>query len=184
MQIEPIIQQLRQYAPVFTTVGGAAEFTAGLESVVNPEALPAAYVVPLAEDAGENESQVGLYQLVTERVAIILELLNTDRRGQAAATSIDDLKFGVFAAILNWRLDPIRTQKGLNYVGSRLLSMDRGRLFWQLEFDQISTITDADGFIVPAIDLTKIDVDMYFDQPQPTPEPPGQVEVDITVHPT
>lgn len=64
MRLDPIIAALRRRCPSFENrFAGAAEW-AGLTEDEAP-ALPAAYVVPLAEDAGGNESRVGYLQTVT-----------------------------------------------------------------------------------------------------------------------
>ena len=71
MILDPIISALRKRCKTLDgRVAGAAQW-AGLTEDENP-ALPAAYVVPLREDAGPNESQVSYYQTITNTFGVIL----------------------------------------------------------------------------------------------------------------
>ena len=183
MDVSAVIAQLRQYCPALALVGGAADFASGLETVVNPASLPAGFVIPSAEDADDNELQNALRQEVRERVGVIIEFDNTtDRRGQAASNQVDAMKYSLFSALLNWRIDPFRAQKGLQYSGGRFIDMDRGRLWWQFDFELIVNINDEDGFQIPTIDLTDIQVEMDIDQQPVAPPPPEIVEVDIFLY--
>lgn len=71
MTLDPIIKALRVRCPTFgTRVAGAAQW-AGLTEDESPP-LPAAYVVPLREDAGSMDDAVGYYQVVTNTFGVIL----------------------------------------------------------------------------------------------------------------
>jgi hypothetical protein len=158
MKIDKVIEQLKAYAAMFEgRVAGAADFAQGVESQVWLT-LPAAYVIPLDEDATENVDTTSLRQYVTERIGVIVEIDNsTDRRGQAAATSIDDARTWIFKALLNWHIDPNRSARGLYYGGGQLREFDRARLFYQFEFCLDSTISYDDGFQVGGTPLTQFD---------------------------
>lgn len=185
MDLSLVVTQLRQYCPILKTVGGAADFDLGVETVVNPERLPAAYVIPLEDSAEDNEMQNGLLQQVRERCGIVVEVDNAiDRRGQTSSFQIETLKYAIFKSILNWRIDAVRAQKGIQYAGGRILTMDRARLFWQFDFELLTTIIDEDGWQEPSVDLREIDVDVIVNPPPPPePPPPEPVEVNITVNP-
>ena len=159
MNINIVIAQLRMYAHVFGgRVAGAADFANGLETNVWMDS-PSAYVIPLDEDAQDNESNVGLVQRITERVGVIVALDNTaDRRGQDAATSLHDLRSDIWAAVLNWRPDGSSQTKGFAYGGGQLRDFDRGRLFYQFEFTIETTVSDDDGWQADRIPLTEIDL--------------------------
>lgn len=185
MLLDPVINQLRQFTPQLKTVGGAADFNAGLESVVNPEDLPSAYVVPLADVASENSFMTGLNQMVEERISVVVEFDNApDRRGQSAVSQVEAMKYAIFRSLLNWRNDTMRAVRGLQYAGGRLLGMDRGRLWWSYDFSCEVTIDDTDGFQVQAVDLIEIDVDVYIkDFPEQPVEPEPELPVIVKVHP-
>jgi hypothetical protein len=161
MNISTVIAQLKAFAPAFNgNVAGAASYVEGLETVVSLP-LPAAFIYPLADDPDNNENMGwGLRQTVEERIAIVIQADNTaDRRGQAAAVSIEELKYAVFAAILNWNPSgQLRANQGLRYGGGHLLGMDRARIFWQLEMVLAAVITENDGFTVAGQPLTQIDI--------------------------
>lgn len=164
MNLDAVIAQLRAEAPSFADrVAGAANFADAMEGEV-ALALPAAYVIPLEEEASENDSLNGLRQLVTERIGVVLHLDNAvanggDRRGQAPVASVDALRLEVFAAILNWApAGSLAVVRGLEYAGAQLLKIDRARVFYQLEFTLEATLTDSDGYQAPNEPLEEIDV--------------------------
>jgi hypothetical protein len=199
MNIDQVASQIRTLAPLFAgNVAGAAAYANGVaDQVWLPS--PAAYVIPLSQDAEENTSMTGLYQIVRERVGVIvvLETLKVggaadlaDRRGQAASAYIDTVKYAIFRAILNWRPDwdsanPAvnREGKGLSFVGAEFPeagAFDRARFFYQFVFQLETTITDADGWLLGWVPLTDVggtitDPDnngqtrAVFDVPLPTP---------------
>ncbi len=167
MDLNAAIMQLRRQAPIFGgdpitgkngRVAGAADFAQAIEDQAWMD-LPAAYVIPLDEDSDENPPGPGLDQHITERIGVIVELDNTaDRRGQAPAAQLHDVRTAVFAALLNWRIDPVSAAQGLAYGGGRLLQLDRARLFFQWEFTLHRLLTDADGWQEPTPDFAEVDV--------------------------
>lgn len=168
MNIDAIAAQLKASAALFNgNVAGAARFADSVEDQVWLPS-PAAYVVPGDDQAGENESQTGLYQIVSERIGVIVVLATptvggitdlTDRRGQGAAAYLRIVRSAIFKAILNWRPDwdpanpasNIET-RGLYYTGAELLEFDRARFFYQFNFGLDTLITDDDGWL-PSGDL-------------------------------
>lgn len=176
MNLDDVVMQLRNYAPMFEgRVGGAADFAAGIEPVSTVKS-PAAFVLPLedAVDTIGDPSVPGLYQDVTQRIGVVVQLSNAaDRRGQASAWSVAAARSQVFRAILNWRpgvtVDggpspdgaiadgEIASASGFLYAGGSLLVFDRARLYWQFEFTLAGTITDSDGFRVAGHALDAID---------------------------
>lgn len=159
MKLDAVIAQLRLYAPVFGgRVAGAAEFDRGVRDQGWMD-FPSAYVLPLDEEATENQSLPGLVQTITERVGIIIALnAIDDRRGQAPATTYEEMRAAIFSAVLNWRPDPNSQARGYAYGGGQLRDFDRGRLFYQFEFIIETMITDDDGWQPPSEPLTEIDL--------------------------
>ena len=106
MSLVNIVKQLRRLPVLNGNVAAGA-----IEELQNYQfaSLPAAYVVPLEDVAGENDSMTATFQVVTQRIGIVVIFSNTDgvvsgndRRGQATAQQFDIVKFSVFHAILNW----------------------------------------------------------------------------------
>jgi len=174
MDISLVIQQLRQYCPALGgRIGGAADFEIGVESVIaitDPRtgkfAYPAAVVIPLEDDAGDNELLDGNTQTVTETIGVIVEFDATaDRRGQGGVSQAEAMKYALFAALLNWLIDPARGARGLYYAGGELLTFDRARLFWIYRMSFDATITDGDGFVPRGDPLTNVTETIQPDDP-------------------
>ena len=159
MDLDAVIQHLRDNVPLFGgRVAGAADLANGLVNQGQME-LPAAYVVPLDEDAGDNLNMNTLRQLVTERIGVVVEFDNrADRRGQTVSSLYDLTRTALWGALLNWRIDPVRATRGLEYAGAGLRDWDRARLFYEWRFELTLTVTDRDGWQIVAEPLLEIDV--------------------------
>lgn len=176
MNIDTVIRQLQQYAPAFEgNVAGAAAYARGSvdDQVWLP--LPAAYVIRGEEDAEPSEDMTGLFQIIRERVSVIVVVPTlsaggaldiTDRRGQAAAEQIEVLRKQIFRALLNWR--PVEdggdqlgqpSAKGLYYLGARFPAegaFDRSRFFYQFTFGIDTTVTEEDGWTPNGVPLSDV----------------------------
>lgn len=162
MRLDLVIQQLKAAAPVFEgRVGGAADYATGITKDMWL-ATPAAYVVPLDEEADPNSTQssVMLRQHVSERAGIIVNFdTASDRHGFQAAVQFHTLRGQVLAALLNWNPEPQTAVRGLTYAGGRLHEdWNRARLFYQWDFALDSLLTDDDGWHPAALDaVTQMD---------------------------
>ncbi len=169
MDLVGVVAHLRANVPVFAgRVAGAADFATGLESTVTQK-LPAAYVIPLGDEAAPNDEMNALYQGVTERIGVIVEFDNSvDRRGQTVTLQYAPIKAALFAAILNWRgTDPEHALRGFEYGGGQLLEFDRARLFYQFEFVLETVITTEDGWQDQVPYLAEIDANGDPGEPAP-----------------
>ncbi len=176
MNLNLVIAQLREYCvPLQGRVGGAADFSTGTETVIaftdaqGRLAYPSAVVIPLEDDAELDDSVRGpqLNQLVHERIGVIVEFDATaDRRGQTAVDQVEEMKYALFGALLNWHIAPERSARGIYYAGGRLLDFDRARLFWQFDFALDVEITDGDGFSVSGERITSGEVHITERDPQ------------------
>jgi hypothetical protein len=182
--IDATITQLKAYCPMLAgNVAGAADFRLSLQNYNATLPLPAAYVVPLDQDSDGNQVMVGLIQVVTKRIGVVVEFdASPDRRGQDPAMSYDDMEAALFAAILNWRPEDCRTlnNQGYWFHGGRFLDLDRARLFYQWEFALNWQITDDDGWHDTGIPLQSIEVDIFKVPPQDmtTDTPPAVIVID------
>lgn len=156
MDIAKIITQIKTYCPLLQhNVGGAAEHEKALSN--GYMAMPAAYVIPSADDAEDNGDLNGLTQDITESVGIVVVLDATaDRRGQAGALSVESMKYGLHKALLNWHLDEQRAARGLQYDGGSLLTVTGAKLIWQFNYSHRIRITEEDGFIPASTPITVI----------------------------
>ena len=174
MDISRVIEHLRLYCPALGgRVGGAADFENGVETVItinDPKtgklAYPSAVVIPLEDDPGSNDLLDGNLQEVVETIGVIVMFdASADRRGQAAASQVERMKYAMFRALLSWQIDPQRGARGLYYAGGELLTFDRARLFWMYRMSFDATISDADGFVPRGDPLTTITETIQPDDP-------------------
>jgi hypothetical protein len=159
-----LIAQLRANAPIFGgRVAGAAEYYAGLRNYNTSMALPAAYVLPLGQEAEPNNILGGgLVQLVHKSLGIVVEFdAQTDRRGQSPTMNFEEIEAQLFASVLNLFIPNCRMSKGIAFEGARFLDLDRARLFYRWEFAADMLITDDDGVQPASVPLTQVEVDVF-----------------------
>lgn len=178
MILAAFISQLRANAPIFGgRVAGSADYQAGLRNY-NPEMeLPAAYVLPLGQDADANQVWNGLIQVLHKGIGVAVELdAQRDRRGQDPTMMFDEIEAQIFASVLNLQIGECRMTRGAYFTGARYLDLDRARLWYQWEFGVDWQITDEDGVQPPSIDLQNIEVDIFGPHgPPPAGTPPAAV---------
>ncbi len=176
MNITNVITQLKLVGVFGGRVAGAAEYAAAKDQGFLQ--TPAAYVIPIGEDASENTSANQTYQIITERIQIIVAFSNAvgvlsgdDRRGQTVSEQFEIVKFGIFKALLNWnplnlnenptlpdQTDPAigHAIRGFRYMGGDLISYDLSRLYYSWIFGLDVTITEYDGWLLTGIPLEEI----------------------------
>lgn len=159
MNLSAIISQLKANATIFGgRVAGAGELAIADEQRAWL-ATPCAYVCPVEEAAGDNEVANGLYQRVTEKFCVLICLDNaSDRRSQTSVSNLPQVRAAIFGAILNWRLEPEVSPRGIEYVGGSRNDSDRARFWFEYQFSHETLITDADGWQEPRSPLIEIDV--------------------------
>jgi hypothetical protein len=191
MQITPIIEQLRAYCPSFASrIAGAAEYKALPESANLP--VPAAYVLPLEDNPGPPMSENAVRQSLVESFAVVVALSNTtDERGQAAVTSLHDVRAELWRALLGWQLGQPSIYNGIYYEGASLLGLDRARMWYRFEFAAAMYIGPTDGWqegalaALPALTTmhTNVDViDPIFDPNLAAHGPDGRIEFQTQIN--
>lgn len=132
MLLNPIADRLKDQVSAFrNNVGGAVDFAA---AEGNLKSVPAAFVLPLMDKAGQNNLACGgVEQRVVERFGVALVVNNTsDARGNAAHTDLEPLRRAVIDALLNWQ--PSAEYDPCEYGGGRILKLNGKDLWWQLDF--------------------------------------------------
>jgi len=185
MDIDPIIAAIKARCPSFAgRVAGSAEYAALPEAA--KMAMPAAYVIPMDDEAGEQESANGYKQAVREVFAVIAVLSNTtDERGKAAISTIHSLRTELFSALLAWA--PDEEHDIIEYERGQLLHVDRARLYYQFEFRTETELREADTYqavandALPAFTEMGIDVDTIdpHDPNLGSSGPDGTIEVKV-----
>ncbi|ARO88178.1 hypothetical protein EBAPG3_010530 [Nitrosospira lacus] len=117
--------------PSLRRVAAAAELAAASEDL---KQVPAAYVVPAAERASQNQFATGgVLQRNQVRFAVVLAVSNvSDMRGEKAQADLRILRTSVITALLGW--SPDSAFDPVEYVGGRLLRLSDAVLWWQDEF--------------------------------------------------
>lgn len=170
MDLVALISHLKANVPLFAgRVAGAAEFSQTMAGELRPEAFPSAYVVPISFEATENDTTNALYQKIIERVGVVIEFDNTgDRRGQSVTLLYWPTLIALNKAMLNWRdTDPEHTERGFELSSGAMLSNDRARIFYQVEYTIEATLTEIDGWQVTQPNLTEIDANGGPTDPKP-----------------
>ena len=170
MDLVRVIAHLKAHVPLLEgRVAGAAEFSAMMAGELRPEIYPAAYVIPLGESAEDNDAMNAVYQVVTERLGVVVAFDNTaDRRGQGVTQLYRPMRAALFAALLNWRgTDPDRALRGFELGSGGLLQQDRARVFYQWEFTLLTAWTECDGWQQPSTPLLAIEANQQPGDPQP-----------------
>ncbi|MGQ3072573.1 MAG: phage tail terminator protein [Ferrovibrionaceae bacterium] len=123
------LQAVNQAERCFRIVAGAAEF-AEVAGDRPPAAVPACYVVPLAEDVVNIDHPGWSEDLVTIQFATVLVVQEkSDARGGAATLAVAAPRAMVRKALSGFA--PAGADEVIRYAGGRLMAFDAGRLWWQ-----------------------------------------------------
>lgn len=135
MDLTPILDRLKTQMTGFRLVGSAVDLDALADGAV--PVTPAAYLIPLGEDGGDN-TLTGDLQLLTVDFAVILTLANRrDASGAAAIGELESWRAKVRDALLGWTPDA-ETCSSPRFSGGRVLHFGDGVLWWSDEY-QVST---------------------------------------------
>lgn len=144
MDLTLIVNQLRDRLPDFGgRIGGVAEFKTA--SASNSIACPAAFVLPLSEDAETPDTHQVTRQLITQGFGVVVVLATQgDEKGGTALEAVENVKSKLLRALFGWQpndeCDPIY------YEGGQLMSLDRAVLYWRYEFAVKCWIDSTDGY--------------------------------------
>lgn len=185
MKLELVIAQLRARCPTFAQrVAGAAEYQIVPESTAI--SVPAAFVIPLADDPEENGAETGVRQRLVETFGVVVALSNvTDERGQTAYSAVHEIRKEIWKALLGWV--PDEDYGAVQYAGGNLVQLDRARLWWQFEFSSDFHIGDEDGWLLaqqnqlPHFEGATIKVDVIDPIANPRPGPDGRIEHEVRI---
>lgn len=132
--IDAVIARLKECAPSLKSVESAAELAA--LTVAPPlHRMPAAYVIPLAERAGDNlAATLVTRQRVATQIGVVLVVAGriADAKGGAQVVAIQTPREEIRAALLGW--EPVAGHEPLQYVGGELLEFAGGAVWWQDDF--------------------------------------------------
>lgn len=125
-------ERLISHAPdgMFRIVGTVAAFAA-LEAL--PRTMPAAYIVPLAHEAGGNDALGSVAQLQTLTLGVVLMVKHAgDASGEKATLQLQTLRDLVAKAFIGWR--PPGADTFAQFIGGSLQETDAGTVVWRDDF--------------------------------------------------
>lgn len=136
MDITQVVQRLKERLTGLKSIGASADLDAAIDGVV---ALPAAFVLPLAERASTTAVLGMTESRVAEAFGVVHVLSNRrDAQGAAALTDLFSLRVALRSALVGW-VPETATGESVHYTSGRLLQLDgSGRLWWMDEF-QLTT---------------------------------------------
>ena len=136
MDLSLIVARLKAQLTALRTVGASVDLDAAIDGVV---ALPAAFVLPMAENASDTGLVSSTFQRVVQGFAVLHCVSN--RRDAQGSAAMDDLKThraSLRAALVGWVPDA-STGEPVVFTAGRLMRLDGdGRLWWMDEFQLIT----------------------------------------------
>ena len=136
MDIDRIVTRLKERLTGLKSIGASADLEATVDGVV---ALPAAFVLPLSEDA----STTAVLGMTESRIAEVFGVVHVlsnrrDAQGSAALSDLFGLRLALREALVGWVPDPA-TGESVHYTSGRPMSLDpKGRMWWIDQF-QLTT---------------------------------------------
>jgi hypothetical protein len=145
MKLGKIVLKLRLANTRFENmIGGAVELSAAINNTLVKEM---AFVIPLVEEASQNEYDNSINQLITERFGVVVAIRNdvsyADKMGIAAYDALYDVRDDLFRALLGWQLR--EAESLIYYRGGKLVGFNGAYLYYQFEFEYTSRISNIEG---------------------------------------
>lgn len=157
MRIAQISLKLRAAKTDFGDfVAGSAELAIAIENTLTREM---AFVIPLIENARDNQLQSAIDQRVAERFGIVVALKNDNSQAQklglVAYDRLHDIREQFFNSLLGWEIP--EAESIIYFRGGKLLDVNRAWLWYQFEFEYESRLgvvrkTDALQTDIGAVD--------------------------------
>ncbi|SRR5258708_3811730 len=142
MDIQLIITRLK-LQPAFKRVGGAIDLPTAQADLKN--LVPAVYVIPLRESAGQNlvDTNLTLRQAVRLRMAVMVAVSNVrDVRGEAAQGDLEPVRAALRSALLGWTPDPAVCDP-FEFDSGRLVSLSNATLWWLDIFRTVQYVSNV-----------------------------------------
>jgi len=121
MKHADVISRLKASETGLVHVDGAAGYIGLSDGRIKKS--PTGYVVPLGERAAPSKSNGAVRQLVAVRFGVIIGFMNSGGAGARGVEGYDDVRQGVFDALLGYQLPG--TQTPIEYGGARIMGLDR-----------------------------------------------------------
>lgn len=131
LDLDPWIQRIDDnVTELHGAVYGAAELAAVKE---NSQRTPAAWVIPVADDAGNNVLLNAVSQRITERIGVVFAVRNvSDKRGETAHNALRTIRRAVKDTLIGWLPDPDEDE--VVFSRGRLIDFSNRVIWWQDEY--------------------------------------------------
>ena len=192
MNINTIVAALKERCPSFGPSVAMRRFAGSAEYAALSEAakleLPSGYVIPMDDEAFDQESSNGYQQRIREVFAVVVVLDNkVDERGQTSIVTVESIKKEIWSALLGWAPDAEHDR--IEYDGGQLMNVNRAHLYYQFEFTTDTTLGEEDTYqavenaALPAFEQVGIQLDAIdpFDPNLAPIGPDGRIEVEVDV---
>lgn len=141
MRLGQVVLKIRAADTSFGNfIGGTAEFDNAIKHTLKTDM---AFVIPLLEDAPQNEYDTGINQRLTERFGVIVALATDttqkDTLGFLAYDRLHDIRSELLQALLGWT--PLDAEGQISYRGGKLFDINNAYLWYQFEFEYDSRIS-------------------------------------------
>ena len=165
MRIGDLVLRLRETTQLFSgRVGGAAEYAIAKDVPLTDEA---AFVIPMADVASENEHDSAILQKIKEQYAVVVAIRNDtnfkDKTGFAAYNRLHEVRRDLFAAFLGYdagrmskAVDAYSQESLIYYKGGQLLDMDSAYMWYQFTFEYDVQVMSQATYDAPDGYLDKI----------------------------
>ncbi|MEN9671437.1 MAG: hypothetical protein RL018_1714 [Pseudomonadota bacterium] len=134
MQLAPsvLIAKLKSDCPLLKQVSGSADFAAAKTLLKNK--MPAAFVVPLAEQASPNSSAtMQVSQKVVQQFGVFIAVSNLrDATGEHAVSDLFSVRQQILQKLVGWT--PAGAVSFIEFGGGSLMDMDDQVVWWQDNF--------------------------------------------------
>lgn len=161
-------------------VSAAGEF-ALLETDAHMD-LPAAYVLPLDDNAQPNKSDNGYKQLISDAFAVVVVLDNAAKElSVSSVAQVQQIRNELIKQLVSWA--PDAEHGPIEYGGGEILALNRAHLYYQFEFSANTEISEGDTYQAIANgalgELNKVGVEVDLTDPSLTGEPDGVIEAAV-----
>ena len=130
LDLDPWIRRIRDNVSDLKGVDGAAELAAVKDL---SQRAPYAWVIPVAEDAGNNVLLNAVSQRVVERVGVVVAVRNRrDARGHTAHNVLRYIRREIKNTLIGWLPDP--DQDEVVFSRGRLIDFSDRVIWWQDEY--------------------------------------------------
>jgi hypothetical protein len=132
-------------------IGGTVEMDLAIKNTLKKDM---AFVIPLIDDAGKNQTETSVNQKIIERFGVIVALANDstqkDKLGILAYDQLHDIRNQFIVSLCNWF--PLGADCQVYYRGGKLIDVNNGYLWWQYEFEYETRIGQLEDGTIGIID--------------------------------